>query len=169
MAISAFGLLKTRRLGPLSLTQAAGAFNDNMVKNALVMLALFKVGSGGTGLTALAGALIIAPFVLFSAIAGQIADRFSKPRIIVLAKAAELLLMVGPAIAFLSENQTALLALVFGLGIQAAVLSPLKYGILPEHLSERELVAGNGALEATTFLSILLGTVAGGALILLDD
>src|SRR5262245_7141234 len=76
--------------------------------------------------------------------------------------------MVRAAIPFLSENQTALLALVFGLGIQAAVLSPLKYGILPEHLSERELVAGNGAVEATTFLSILLGTVAGGALILLD-
>src|SRR5262245_65215045 len=115
MAISALGLLKTRRLGPLCLTQACGAFNDNLVKSALVVLALFKLGSGGTGLTALAGALIIAPFVLFSAIAGQIADRFSKPRIIVLAKAAELLLMVGAAIAFLSENQTALLALVFGL------------------------------------------------------
>src|SRR5262245_46395814 len=77
--------------------------------------------------------------------------------------------MVGAAIAFLSENQTALLALVFGLGIQAAVLSPLKYGILPEHLSERELVAGNGAVEATTFLSILLGTAAAGAQSLLDE
>jgi len=169
MAISALGLLGTRRLGPLCLTQACGAFNDNMVKNALVVLVLFKLGSGGTGLTALAGALIIAPFVLFSATAGQIADRFSKPRIIVLAKMAELLLMAGAAVAFVSENQTALLALLFGLGIQAAVLSPLKYGILPEHLPDGELVAGNGAIEATTFLSILLGTVAGGALILLGD
>src|SRR5262245_22243270 len=169
MAISALGLLKTRRLGPLCLTQACGAFNDNMVKNALVVLALFKLGNGGTGLTALAGALVIAPFVLFSAIAGQIADRFSKPRVILIAKAAELVLMLGAAIAFVTEDQTALLALLFGLGTQAAVLSPLKYGILPEHLAENELVAGNGAIEATTFLSILFGTVAGGALILLDN
>jgi acyl-[acyl-carrier-protein]-phospholipid O-acyltransferase/long-chain-fatty-acid--[acyl-carrier-protein] ligase len=169
MAVSALGLLKTRRLGPLCLTQACGAFNDNMVKNALVVLALFKLGNGGTGLTALATALIIVPFVLFSAIAGQIADRFSKPRLILIAKWAELILMLGAAVAFITENQIALLALLFGLGTQAAVLSPLKYGILPEHLGEHELVAGNGAIEATTFLSILLGTVAGGAHILPND
>ena len=124
MAITSLELLKTRRLGPLCLTQACGAFNDNMVKNALVVLALFKLGTGGTGLTALAGALIIAPFVLFSAIAGQIADRFSKPRVILIAKWAELLLMLGAAVAFVTENQTALLALLFGLGAQAAVLEP---------------------------------------------
>jgi acyl-[acyl-carrier-protein]-phospholipid O-acyltransferase / long-chain-fatty-acid--[acyl-carrier-protein] ligase len=106
MAITSLELLKTRRLGPLCLTQACGAFNDNMVKNALVVLALFKVGTGGTGLTALAGALIIAPFVLFSAIAGQIADRFSKPRVILIAKWAELVLMLGAAVAFVTENQT---------------------------------------------------------------
>jgi acyl-[acyl-carrier-protein]-phospholipid O-acyltransferase / long-chain-fatty-acid--[acyl-carrier-protein] ligase len=169
MAISALGLLKTRRLGPLCLTQACGAFNDNMVKNALVVLAFFKLGTGGPELPALVSALIVAPFVLFSAIAGQIADRFSKPHVIVVAKAAELLLMLGAAVAFISEDQTALLALVFGLGAQAAVLSPLKYGILPEHLPDNELVAGNGAIEATTFLSILFGTIAGGALIVLDD
>src|SRR4030095_12769576 len=125
MATSAFGLLRTRRLGPLCLTQSCGAFNDNLVKNALVVLVLFKLGSGGTGLTALAGALLIAPLVLFSALAGQIADRFSKPRVIVAAKAAELLLMFGAAIAFMIENQTALLALLFGLGTQAAVFGPL--------------------------------------------
>src|ERR1044072_1054724 len=139
MASSALGLITTRRLGPLCLSQACGAFNDNMVKNALVVLALFKVGNAGTELTALASALIIAPFVLFSAIAGQIADRFSKPRLIVIAKWAELVLMLGAAVAFITENQTALLALLFGLGTQAAVLSPLKYGILPEHLAANEL------------------------------
>src|SRR5262245_55864148 len=116
MAISALGLLGTRRLGPLCLTQSCGAFKRNLAKNALVVLALFKLGSGGTGLTALAGALIIAPFVLFSAIAGQIADRFPKPRVIVVAKVAELVLMLGAAVAFITENQTALLALLFGLG-----------------------------------------------------
>jgi acyl-[acyl-carrier-protein]-phospholipid O-acyltransferase/long-chain-fatty-acid--[acyl-carrier-protein] ligase len=94
---------------------------------------------------------------LFSSTAGQIADRFSKPRVIVLVKAAELLLMLAAAVAFVTENQTALLALLLGLGIQATVFGPLKYGILPEHLADNKLVAGNGAMEATTFLSILLG------------
>jgi acyl-[acyl-carrier-protein]-phospholipid O-acyltransferase / long-chain-fatty-acid--[acyl-carrier-protein] ligase len=169
MAKSALGLLATRRLGPLCLTQGCGAFNDSLVKNALVVLALFKLGTGGTGLTAIAGALVIAPFILFSATAGQIADRFSKPRVIVIAKIAELLLMMAAAAAFLTENQTALLVLLAGLGLQATVFGPLKYGVLPEHLPDSELVAGNGAVEATTFLSILAGTVAGGALVLFDN
>ena len=169
MAISALGLLKTRRLGPLCLTQASGAFNDNLVKNALVVLVLFKLGEGGVGLSALAGALFIAPYVLLSATAGQIADRFPKPRVIVVAKAAEVLLMAAAGVAFVTGSVPALFAVLSGLGVQAAVFGPLKYGILPEHLPDDELVAGNGAIEATTFLSILLGTVAGGALILWDN
>jgi len=100
--------------------------------------------------------------VLFSAIAGQIADRFSKPRLIVIAKWAELVLMLGAAAAFVTENQTALLALLFGLGTQAAVLSPLKYGILPDHLDRPELPAGNALIEAATFMAILFGTIIGG-------
>lgn len=169
MASSALGLLATRRLGGLALAQACGAFNDNLVKNAMVVLALFKLGIGGAGLSALAGALFIFPYVVLSATAGRVADRFAKQRIIVIYKAAEVVLMAGAAVAFLLSSVPALLALLFGLGVQAALFGPVKYGVLPELLVDRELVAGNGAIEATTFLCIVAGTVTGGALILMDD
>jgi acyl-[acyl-carrier-protein]-phospholipid O-acyltransferase/long-chain-fatty-acid--[acyl-carrier-protein] ligase len=161
------GLLKTRRLWPLALAQSCGALNDNLVKNAMVVLAIFQLGVGGAGLSALAGALFIAPYILLSATAGELADRFPKPRVIVVCKIAEVLLMIGAAVAFVTESVAALLAVLAGLGVQAALFGPVKYGLLPEHLAEDELVAGNGVIEATTFLSIVCGTVAGGALVLL--
>ena len=86
-------LLWSRRLGPLCLSQACGAFNDNLVKNAMVVLAIFRLGAGGAGLAALAGALFIAPYALLSATAGQLADRFDKSRLIRVVKAAEVALM----------------------------------------------------------------------------
>lgn len=162
-------LLTSRRLGPLCLTQACGAFNDNLVKNAMVVLAIFKLGAGGAELAALAGALFIAPYALLSATAGQLADRFDKSRLIRLVKAAEVPLMALAAYAFVSGSVPGLLAVLFGLGVQATVFGPLKYGILPDHLREDELVAGNGLVEASTFVAILVGTVAGGALVLLDS
>ena len=166
--VSAFSLLVSRRLGPLCLTQTCGAFNDNLVKNAMVVLAIFKLGAGGAGLAALAGALFVAPYALLSATAGQLADRFDKARLIQATKAAEILLMAAAGYAFLQGSVPALLTVLFGLGVQAAMFGPLKYGILPDHLRDQELVAGNGVVEASTFLAILAGTVAGGALILLD-
>ncbi len=167
MSASLVSLLKTRRLWPLVLAQSCGALNDNLVKNAMVVLAIFRLGIGGAGLSALAGALFIAPYILLSATAGKLADRFPKPRVIIACKVAEVLLMVGAAAAFLSENVAALLVVLAALGVQAALFGPVKYGLLPEHLAEEELVAGNGVIEATTFLSIVCGTVAGGALMLL--
>jgi acyl-[acyl-carrier-protein]-phospholipid O-acyltransferase / long-chain-fatty-acid--[acyl-carrier-protein] ligase len=167
MTASPLGLLKTPRLWPLALAQSCGALNDNLVKNAMVVLALFQLGIGGTGLSALAGALFIAPYILLSATAGKLADRFSKPRVILIYKLAEVLLMAAAAAAFLTESVAGLLVVLTGLGVQATLFGPVKYGLLPEHLSEDELVAGNGVIEATTFLSIVCGTVAGGALILL--
>ncbi|HEY0424872.1 MAG TPA: MFS transporter, partial [Rhodopila sp.] len=163
-----FPLLTTRRFGPLCLSQSCGAFNDNLVKNAMIVLAIFKLSAGGAGLAALAGALFIAPYALLSATAGQLADRFDKSRLIQATKAAEVLLMAAAAYAFLANNVPALLAVLFGLGVQATMFGPLKYGILPDHLRADELLAGNGLIEASTFLAILAGTVAGGALILLD-
>ena len=160
-------LLKSRRLWPLVLAQSCGALNDNLVKNAMVVLAIFKLGAGGAGLSAAAGALFIAPYILVSAIAGKIADRYAKPQVIRLYKAAEVALMAAAAAAFLAESVTGLLTVLVGLGVQAALFGPVKYGILPEQLTEEELIAGNGIIEATTFLSIVIGTVIGGALILL--
>ena len=168
MATETLSLLKTRRLWPLVLAQSCGALNDNLTKNALVVLALFQLGIGGTGLSALAGALFIVPYCILSATAGKLADRFSKPRLIVIYKVAEVALMVGAAVAFLAHSVPGLLAVLVGLGVQASLFSPVKYGLLPEHLQERELVAGNGIIEATTFLSIVVGTVTGGLLILLE-
>jgi MFS family permease len=134
----------------------------------MVVLALFQLGVGGTGLSALAGALFIAPYVLLSATAGRLADRFAKPRVIVAYKLAEVVLMAAAAAAFLTESVPGLLVVLTGLGVQATLFGPVKYGVLPEHLAGDELVAGNGVIEATTFLSIVAGTVAGGALILLS-
>jgi acyl-[acyl-carrier-protein]-phospholipid O-acyltransferase/long-chain-fatty-acid--[acyl-carrier-protein] ligase len=166
--MSPFGLLKTRRLGPLVLAQSCGALNDNLVKNAMVVLAIFQLHIGGAGLSALAGALFIAPYAALSATAGKLADRFEKPRLIRLYKLMEVGLMLLAALAFLSGNVPALLAVLVGLGVQAALFGPVKYGVLPELLAEDELIAGNGAIEATTFLAIVAGTVAGGGLVLLS-
>src|ERR1700677_1606072 len=166
--MSPIGLLKTRRLGPLVLAQSCGALNDNLVKNAMVALALFQLQIGGAGFSALAGALFIAPYAALSATAGKLADRFEKPRLIRIYKMMEVGLMVLAAISFLSGSVPALLGVLAGLGVQAALFGPVKYGVLPELLIEEELIAGNGAIEATTFLSIVAGTVAGGGLILLD-
>ncbi|WP_174254827.1 acyl-[ACP]--phospholipid O-acyltransferase [Acidisphaera sp. S103] len=161
-------LITSRRLGPLCLTQTCGAFNDNLVKNAMVVLAIFKLGAGGAGLAAVAGALFIAPYALLSATAGQLADRFDKSRLIQATKAAEVVLMAAAAWAFAANSVPGLLAILFGLGVQATMFGPLKYGILPDLLRDEELIAGNGLIEASTFLAILAGTVAGGALALLD-
>ena len=162
-------LLTSRRFGPLCLTQTCGAFNDNLVKNAMIVLAIFKLGAGGAGLAALAGALFIAPYAFLSATAGQLADRVDKSRMIQVTKAAEVVLMAAAACAFLSGSVPGLLTILFGLGVQATMFGPLKYGILPDHLREDELVAGNGLIEASTFLAILAGTVAGGALALMES
>jgi len=166
--MSPIALMKTRRLGPLVLAQSCGALNDNLVKNAMVVLAIFQLNIGGAGLSALAGALFIAPYALLSATAGKLADRFEKPRLIRIYKLMEIGLMILAALAFWSESVPALLAVLLGLGVQATLFGPVKYGVLPELLAEDELIAGNGAIEASTFLCIVVGTVLGGALVLLD-
>ncbi|MBV8912447.1 MAG: MFS transporter, partial [Acetobacteraceae bacterium] len=158
-------LLRTRRFLPLFLTQALGALNDNLFKNALVVLVVFRAEAGGAALVAVAGGLFILPYLLFSAVAGQLADRLSKSRLIRISKAAEVLLMLAAGVGFLMDSVPLLFAVLFGLGTQAAFFGPLKYGILPEHLAEGELVRGNALIEAGTFLAILAGTIAGGALI----
>ena len=157
-------LIRSRRLAPLLLTQTLGAINDNLFKNALVVLVLFHAATGGPALVAAAGGVFIFPYVLLSATAGQIADRFEKQRTIVWVKVAEVALMALAALGFLLGSTPLLFAVLFGLGVQATFFGPLKYSILPSHLPEQELVAGNGLIEAGTFLGILVGTIAGGAL-----
>jgi acyl-[acyl-carrier-protein]-phospholipid O-acyltransferase / long-chain-fatty-acid--[acyl-carrier-protein] ligase len=168
-APSIIALLGTRRFWPLCVAQACGALNDNLVRNALVVLALFKAGSAGPILVALAAGLFIFPYMLFSATAGQLADRLDKAWLIRLLKCAELALMGVAAVGFLFDSLPILLLVLVGLGVQASFFGPLKYGILPDHLRPDELLVGNGLVEATTFLAILAGTIAGGWLVLHND
>lgn len=161
--------MRARRFAPLFWTQALGAMNDNMFKNALVVLALFRLAHAGPVVVALSGGVFLLPYAVFSATAGQIADASEKSRVIRWVKFWELGLMVLASWGFLSGSFAVLLAVLFGLGVQAAFFSPLKYGILPDHLAGEELVAGNGLVEAGTFSGILLGTVLGGVLLLLPD
>ena len=159
-------LLRRRRFLPLFLAQALGALNDNLFKNAMVVLLVFRMGeAGGAGLAAVAGGVFILPFALFSAVAGQVADRFDKARLIRATKAAEVVLMAGAAWALVDGGVAGLMAVLFGLGAQATAFGPLKYGVLPQLLAEGELLAGNAVIEAGTFGAILAGTILGGLLI----
>jgi acyl-[acyl-carrier-protein]-phospholipid O-acyltransferase / long-chain-fatty-acid--[acyl-carrier-protein] ligase len=161
-------LLTSRRFGPLFATQALGALGDNFFRNALGVLALYQSAEHGPVLVTLALGIFILPYVLFSSIAGQLADREDKARLIRLTRWWELFLALLAAAGFLSGNLAVLMAVLFGFGTQAAFFSPLKFGILPQHLKEDELVEANGLVEAGTFVAILLGTIMGGALIRLE-
>ncbi len=162
-----FSLLAQRRFGPFFWTQFLGAFNDNVYKNALIILIAFGLASAGDTdlLINLAAGLFILPFFLFSATAGQIADKYEKSQLIRLVKLCEIGIMALAAVALLLQSVWALLALLFLMGTQSTLFGPVKYGILPQHLRESELVGGNGLVEMGTFVAILLGTLLGGLLI----
>jgi len=168
-----FHLLRSRRFLPLFATQFLGAFNDNAYRYALVILVTFNAAyatqmDSRVVVTASAGIFIL-PFFLFSAIAGQLADRFEKSRLIFFVKLFEILVMGAAAVAFFTTDLWLLLGVLFLMGTQSAFFGPLKYGILPDHLAEDELVGGNALVETGTFLAILLGTVFGGLLINGED
>ena len=160
-------LLLTRRFLPLFLSQSLGALNDNLFKNALIALVVFRTGEGGTALVALASALFILPYVLLSATAGQLADKLDKARLLQITKLIEVAIMLAAAIGLIWQSVPALLAVLFALGVQAAFFSPLKFGLLPEHLHPHEQTHGNALIEAGTFGAIIAGTILGGALVLL--
>lgn len=172
MAHSQFALLKTRRFLPLFLTQGLGAFNDNGFKNALVILVTYRLAAeqsfSGPFFITIAAALFILPFFLFSATAGQIADKYEKSWLIHRIKFAEVILMLLASLCFWLQSVNLGLLVLFLLGTQSTFFGPLKYGILPQHLKDEELIGGNGLIETGTFLAILLGTLFGGLLILTD-
>ncbi len=166
-------LLASIRFGPYFLTQFLGAFNDNLYKNALIILITYslaaKSGLSTDTLVNLSAGLFILPYFLFSAFAGQLADKMEKSRYIRTIKIAEIILMCFGAIAFLTESIILLLIILFCMGAQSSFFGPVKYGILPQHLDEADLVNGNGLVEMGTFLAILLGTIAGGLMIGFDN
>ncbi|MGJ8669350.1 MAG: MFS transporter [Oceanococcus sp.] len=164
---SQFGLVGKKRFGPFFWTQFFGAFNDNIYKNALIILIAFQLGNAETTNTLinLAAALFILPFFLFSASAGQIADKYEKSQLIRGIKLLEIGIMCAAAVALANRNVTALMTLLFLMGAQSSLFGPVKYGILPQHLKPEELVGGNGMVEMGTFVAILIGTLLGGLLI----
>ncbi|MBK6435943.1 MAG: MFS transporter [Rhodanobacteraceae bacterium] len=167
-----FALLKERRFLPFFLTQALGAFNDNVFKHALIILITFlTVGLTDDKVhqyTNLAAALFILPFFLFSATSGQLADKYDKARLAQAVKLLEIAIMVVAAIGFMHSNISLLLATLFMMGLHSTLFGPLKYGILPQVLDDKELVGGNGLIEMATFLAILLGTLLGSTLIRIE-
>lgn len=173
MSDTSVGLLLSRRFGPLFAAQFLGAFNDNLLKSALGVLAAWRLaertGIDAGTLAMLAGAAFIAPFVLFSGAAGTLADRIDKGRIARWVKVAELAIMVVGAIGLAIESLGVLLAALFLLGVHSTVFGPVKYAVIPQYLPPGELVAGNALVDAGTFLAILLGTLAGSALVLVPD
>ncbi|MCA9601332.1 MAG: MFS transporter [Polyangiales bacterium] len=163
-------LLADRRLWPLFWTQFLGAFNDNFFKTSVLILVAYReLGLGKLGhqdLVLIAPGIFILPFFLFSAHAGQITDRYSKTVIARLTKAAEIAIMLLGAYGFFALDLRALLAVLFLMGVHSTFFGPTKYSILPQLLREDELVGGNALVETGTFLAILVGTTAGGLLIL---
>ena len=167
--LSQFRLLTQRRFAPFFGVQFLGALNDNVFKQALVLLLAYQGASFTTMSTDvlqnLAQALFVLPFFLFSATAGQLADKYEKSRLITVTVAIELAVMGLGAAGFLWHRLDLLLLALFLGGVQSALFGPVKYAILPQHLQATELVGGNGLVETGTSMAILLGMVLGGWLI----
>jgi 1-acyl-sn-glycerol-3-phosphate acyltransferase len=169
---SQFRLLGQRRFAPFFVTQFLGALNDNVFRNGLVILVTFQgvavAGLGKSGLANLAGALFILPFFLFSATAGQFADKYEKSMLMRRIKLFEIGLMILAAAAFLARQFELLLAILFLMGLQSTFFGPVKYAYLPQQLDAHELVGGNGLVEAGTFTAIVLGLIVGGLAVAVD-
>lgn len=160
----------SKRFLPLFVTQFLGAFNDNFLKNALVVLLTYRLadksGQNPQVLVALAAGLFILPYFLFAALSGQLADKWARNLIARWVKLAEIVLMILALIGFIYESVWFLMLVLFLMGVHSTFFSPVKYSLLPQHLKEKELLSGNASIGAGTFLAILLGTICGGLLIL---
>ena len=163
---SQFSLLGQRRFAPFFVTQFLGALNDNVFRNGLVILITFQgvmvAGMNHTQLANVAAALFILPFFLFSATAGQLADKYEKSFLMRRIKLLEIALMLIAAYALVSEHYSLLLLVLFLMGCQSTLFGPVKYAYLPQQLRSEELVGGNALVEAGTYVAIILGLILGG-------
>lgn len=162
-------LLNSRRFRGLFWSQFLGAFNDNFYKNALTILVVYRGIQVGmlspVQVTLVAAALFILPYFLFSATAGQLADKYEKSVLVRWIKAAEVALSLFAVVALVTAEPILMLLVLFGLGFQSTFFGPVKYSILPQILDEEELVGGNALVEGGTTLAILLGTILAGILV----
>jgi 1-acyl-sn-glycerol-3-phosphate acyltransferase len=165
---SQFALLTERRFGPFFWTQFLGAFNDNLFKTALLVVLTYDALAWTTVSPALLNNLIpglfILPYVVFSATAGQIADKVEKGRLARMVKVLEIAIMGVAAVGWLTHTLWLLVAAIAGMGVHSTLFGPMKYAYLPQHLKAEELVGGNGVIEMGTFVGILLGEVMGAIL-----
>jgi 1-acyl-sn-glycerol-3-phosphate acyltransferase len=165
---SQFALLGQRRFAPFFWTQFLGAANDNLLKFAFTVMVTYQLQLQWlpptyAGLAI--GALFMLPFLLFSATAGQLADKYDKTALIRFVKSFEIGIMLLAAWGFYAAHVPLLLLCVFLLGLHSTLFGPVKFAYLPQHLNERELTGGNGLVEMGTFVAILLGNLIGGLLI----
>lgn len=164
MSYSQFDLLRQRRFLPYFVVQALGAFNDNVFRQAIIgLLGYMAVSPEEKTLYAnLAPAIFILPYFLFSATAGQIAEKLEKSRLIRITTTMEIVIMSLAAVGFVTQNMTVLLVALFATGVQSTLFGPVKYSILPSVLKPEELTGGNGLVEMGTSISILIGMLFGG-------
>jgi 1-acyl-sn-glycerol-3-phosphate acyltransferase len=166
---SQFSLLSERRFGPFFWTQFFGAFNDNLFKTALMVILAYDALSWTTmaasTITNLIPGLFILPYVVFSATAGQIADKFEKAGLARFVKWLELAIMALAAVGWMSHTLWLLVAAVVGMGVHSTLFGPVKYAYLPQQLKPEELIGGNGLIEMGTFVGILLGEILGAVLV----
>jgi MFS family permease len=161
-------LLRERRFLPLFTTQFLGAFNDSLFKQAVVLFVTYQLYSNPAKefqFSAIAQALFILPFFLFSALSGQLADDHDKARLIRIIKLAEIGIMILGGAGILLANIPLMLAAVFAMGVHSTFFGPIKYAILPQHLGRDEVLGGTGLVEAGTYIAILLGTILAGVLV----
>ncbi|NCQ52271.1 MFS transporter [archaeon] len=171
---SQFSLLASKRFLPLFLTQFLGALNDNLYKNALMIILTFSAikapgNLSTTMMVNMCAGIFILPFFFFSAFAGVLADIKEKSSMIRFLKIVEIVTILLGSLGIFVSNVYIMWIALFFLGVQSAFFGPLKYSILPQHLSNKELMGGNGLIESGTFIAILIGTILGGILILLDN
>jgi 1-acyl-sn-glycerol-3-phosphate acyltransferase len=166
---SQFSLLGQRRFAPFFATQFLGALNDNIFRNGLIILVTFQgvavAGLDHSMLANVAGALFILPFLLFSATAGQLADKYEKSMLMRRIKLLEIILMTIAATAFYTQSFSLLLFVLFLMGCQSTLFGPVKYAYLPQRLETSELVGGNALVESGTYVAIIAGLMGGGLLI----
>jgi len=166
---SQFTLLKERRFAPFFWTQFLGAFNDNVFKTAFLVVLTFDAASWNIAnpamLTTLIPGLFILPYVVFSATAGQIAEKMEKGKLARYVKIIEIGIMLVAGIGWMTKSVPLLLLAVVGMGVHSTLFGPVKYAYLPQQLKQEELVGGNGLVEMGTFVGILLGQILGAALV----
>ena len=162
-------LLKSRRFLPIFLTQFFGALNDNVYKQALLLVFTYGLISQQSAnvstLNNLAALLFILPYFIFSATAGQLADKYERAQLVRAIKLLEIIIMLIATVGFLLGSLWLLLTALFLMGVQSTFFGPIKYAILPEALKPHELMSGNAIFQSGTSIAILLGMILGGAVI----